>query len=124
MPNLSPPPSLNSDFNIVALIIRIGFWGPLYYNYNKEPTQNSIGKLLQVIKALIQNSLAYPYRIPERSPLNESPGNDLGPYFTLLQPGSRCLVGFSRLLPSLFLGFRALGFRVSGSLGPIDLSWK
>ena len=19
------------------LIIRIGFWGPLYYNYNKEP---------------------------------------------------------------------------------------
>ena len=25
-----------------ALIIRIGCWGPLYYNYNKEP-QNSIG---------------------------------------------------------------------------------
>ena len=23
--------------NIGALIIRIGFWGPLYYNYNKEP---------------------------------------------------------------------------------------
>ena len=22
---------------IGALIIRIGFWGPLYYNYNKEP---------------------------------------------------------------------------------------
>ena len=40
-----------------ALIFSIGFWGPLYYNYNKEPTQNSIGKLLQVIKALIQNSL-------------------------------------------------------------------
>ena len=26
---------------IEALIIRIGFWGPLYYNYNKEP-QNPI----------------------------------------------------------------------------------
>ena len=23
--------------NIEALIIGIGFWGPLYYNYNKEP---------------------------------------------------------------------------------------
>ena len=23
--------------NIGALIIRIGLWGPLYYNYNKEP---------------------------------------------------------------------------------------
>ena len=28
--------------NIGALIIRIGFWGPLYYNHNKEH-QNSIG---------------------------------------------------------------------------------
>ena len=26
-----------------ALIIRIGFWGPLYYNHNKEPPPNSIG---------------------------------------------------------------------------------
>ena len=25
------------DSNIGALIIRIGFWGPLYYIYNKEP---------------------------------------------------------------------------------------
>ena len=24
-------------YNIGALIIRIGFWGPLYYNYGKEP---------------------------------------------------------------------------------------
>ena len=24
-------------FTIEALIIRIGFWGPLYYSYNKEP---------------------------------------------------------------------------------------
>ena len=23
--------------NVGASIIRIGFWGPLYYNYNKEP---------------------------------------------------------------------------------------
>ena len=23
--------------NIGALIIRLGFWGPLYHNYNKEP---------------------------------------------------------------------------------------
>ena len=30
------------EFNIGALIIRIGHWGPLYYNCIKEP-QNSIG---------------------------------------------------------------------------------
>ena len=23
--------------NVGALMIRIGFWGPVYYNYNKEP---------------------------------------------------------------------------------------
>ena len=28
---------------LCKLIIRIGFWGPLYYNYKKEPTPNSIG---------------------------------------------------------------------------------
>ena len=29
--------------NIIrALIIRIGFWGPLYYTYKKEP-RNSVG---------------------------------------------------------------------------------
>ena len=27
----SPPDKIG------ALLIRIGFWGPLYYNYNKEP---------------------------------------------------------------------------------------
>ena len=32
-------------YNVGALIIRIGFWGPLYYNYDKEP-QNSIGNYL------------------------------------------------------------------------------
>ena len=25
--------------NIGALTIRIGFWGPLYYNYKKEPSK-------------------------------------------------------------------------------------
>ena len=34
------------EINIGALIIRIGFGGPLYYSYNKEP-QNSIGELLR-----------------------------------------------------------------------------
>ena len=32
-------------YNIGALIIRIRCWGPLYYQYNKEP-QNSIGNCL------------------------------------------------------------------------------
>ena len=32
--------------NIGALIIRMGFWGPLYYNYNREPPQNSVGNYL------------------------------------------------------------------------------
>ena len=26
-------------FNIGVLIIRIGLWGPLYYDYNKEPAK-------------------------------------------------------------------------------------
>ena len=30
-------------FNIGALIIRVGFGGPLYYNYNKDPPKHSIG---------------------------------------------------------------------------------
>ena len=42
-----------------ALIIRIGLWGPLYYNYNQEPPQNSI---LVIIKAPILNPLCLPYR--------------------------------------------------------------
>ena len=25
--------------DVGALIIRIGFWGPLYYNYDKEPPE-------------------------------------------------------------------------------------
>ena len=32
-------------YSIGALIIRIGFWDPLYYTYNKEP-QTSIGNHL------------------------------------------------------------------------------
>ena len=32
------------DGRIGALIVRIGVWGPLCYNYTKEPPQNSIGK--------------------------------------------------------------------------------
>ena len=31
--------------NVGAFIIRIGFWGPLYYKYDKEP-QNGIGNYL------------------------------------------------------------------------------
>ena len=37
----------NTEANVGALIIRIGFWGPLYYNYNKEPSQNSIDNYLR-----------------------------------------------------------------------------
>ena len=32
-----PPPPPPNEINTGALIIRIGFWGPLYDNYNKEP---------------------------------------------------------------------------------------
>ena len=31
------PTALSSGVNIRALVARIGFWGPLYYNYSKEP---------------------------------------------------------------------------------------
>ena len=30
-------PWFQGEGNMGALIIRIGFWGPLYYTYNKEP---------------------------------------------------------------------------------------
>ena len=29
--------SIVGFYDIGALIIRIGFWGPFYYNYNQEP---------------------------------------------------------------------------------------
>ena len=29
----------NLTANVGGLIIRIGFWGQLYYNYNKEPPE-------------------------------------------------------------------------------------
>ena len=46
---LAGPVTLNfKPVNIGALIIRIGFWGPLYYNYNKEPPK----MVLEIIKAL------------------------------------------------------------------------
>ena len=31
-----------------ASIIRVGFWGPIYYNYNREP-QDSIGNYYGVL---------------------------------------------------------------------------
>ena len=34
---LEPSAALMLGFSIGALIIIIGFWGPLFYNYNKEP---------------------------------------------------------------------------------------
>ena len=44
--------------NIGALIIRIGFWGPLYYgdyNWNKEPPNgigNYLGPYISVVQVL------------------------------------------------------------------------
>ena len=40
-----------------ALIMRTGFWGIVYYNYNKEPPRNSIG------------NYAGPYTKPPKIPL-------------------------------------------------------
>ena len=30
-------PRVVGCYNVGALTIRIGFWGPVYYNYKKEP---------------------------------------------------------------------------------------
>ena len=38
--------------NIGALAIRIGFWGPLYFNYNKDPPQK---KIVEVINGNYQS---------------------------------------------------------------------
>ena len=40
LPAITPDPTIpasEATQNIGALIIRIGCWGPLYYNYDKEP---------------------------------------------------------------------------------------
>ena len=42
-----------SELDMGAFIIRIGFWGPLYYNHSKEPP-----------KKLIQALLRRPYSMP------------------------------------------------------------
>ena len=34
-----------------ALIIRIGFWGTSFYNYDKEPLQKKTKKLILIMKA-------------------------------------------------------------------------
>ena len=41
--------------NIEALIIRIGRWGILYYKYNKEPVQKTIGNYKGPLWLLAQN---------------------------------------------------------------------
>ena len=42
------PVSSQMQLNIGALIIRIGFWVPLYYNHNQEPPIcNSIGEIIK-----------------------------------------------------------------------------
>ena len=38
--------TLSPEPNIGALINRVGFWGPLDYNYNKEPQKIIIGNYL------------------------------------------------------------------------------
>ena len=39
---MPPFPGLLGKLTIGALIIRIGFWGPLYYKYNEGTPKNSI----------------------------------------------------------------------------------
>ena len=48
-----------------ALIIRIGFWCPLFYNYNKEPPQNSIGNLKIVRLLSARQATSHPRSPPE-----------------------------------------------------------
>ena len=38
--------SIPHNSNVAAFIMRIGFWGPVCYNYNKEYQKNSIGNYL------------------------------------------------------------------------------
>ena len=40
---LNPEPQAPEPYNIGASIIRIGFGGPLYYNYNNKEPQSSLG---------------------------------------------------------------------------------
>ena len=37
-----PTRGCNGDYKTGALIIRIGFWGPLYYIYSKEPPPKKV----------------------------------------------------------------------------------
>ena len=62
---------------IGALIIRIGFWGPLYHNDNTEP-QNSIGSYLG------------PYITLHRQPWSRKPK----PQISRVPPLDQLLAGF------------------------------
>ena len=50
-----------------ALISRVGFWGPLYYKYNKEPPKNSIGNYLVAYITIGVPEFTYSvgFRVPE-----------------------------------------------------------
>ena len=47
----TPYPNLQ-DLNIGSFIIRIGFWGILYYNYDKEPPQKTLFKIIRPLQCI------------------------------------------------------------------------
>ena len=53
------PAFLESGINIGALIVRIGFWGPLYYTYNnKEPTAIVLVYYGERLRILVSGTLS------------------------------------------------------------------
>ena len=59
----SKPPKAH---NIGALIIRTGFWSPLYYNHSKEPSKNSIVSYLGPHRLLKFNEFTKLFFVPDR----------------------------------------------------------
>ena len=76
-------------YNVEALIIRAGSWGPLYDNHNKEP-QNSIGQKLgpysnsiyPEVKGVKGIGFWFRFRNP-RLPLDPEPGGSSNPTLEL-----------------------------------------
>ena len=81
--------------NIVALIIRIGFGGALYYTDNKEPPQNRVSNYLRpyIITEPFYRSLIK----PSKESFRRTPLLNLGPYalsYCKTEPPRRPSLGF------------------------------
>ena len=109
--------------NIGASIVRIGFWGSLYYSYNKEPPKQYwylFRPLYQWVSLWMSECCC-----DKRPSCNHKPYTTLNPKCEAsLTGGTLHTRGKTHAMFCLGLRFRAWGFRVQGfqlrGLGPVE----